>query len=197
MLIQMAISRSREYLADATGAGFAGTPEGLARALEKTGGLLQAPADGCQPGDRAHVYRQPLIRPQPDESLSTHPPLEERIARLRGQRFTSPQPPPDSGSGRSSGPGARDVGPAFRQGIAGSCLQMVQRSSLHCWQQKQSGTDVCAVVREGLRDVEFADQVLEPSRWHGIKPPAGDGVLLRNFIGPAPEKPEPNSKSEA
>jgi heat shock protein HtpX len=37
MVIQMAVSRSREYLADATGARFAGGPEGLANALQKLG----------------------------------------------------------------------------------------------------------------------------------------------------------------
>ena len=42
--------------------------------------------------------------------------------------------------------------------------------------------------REGLRDVEFADQSWSLNEWHGIKPPAGDGVVLRNFIGPAPGK---------
>jgi len=98
MLIQMAISRSREYMADATGAGFAGTPEGLARALEKLGAYSkQLPMDASPA--TAHMF---IVNPLSGRSLmslfSTHPPLEERIARLRGQRFTSPQPPPDSGS---------------------------------------------------------------------------------------------------
>ena len=44
MLIQMAISRSREYMADATGASFAGSPQGLANALEKLG----AYRNGCR-----------------------------------------------------------------------------------------------------------------------------------------------------
>jgi heat shock protein HtpX len=98
MLIQMAISRSREYLADATGAGFAGTPEGLARALEKLGAYSKRLPMDASPAT-AHMF---IVNPLSGRSLmslfSTHPPLEERIARLRGQRFTSPQPPPDSGS---------------------------------------------------------------------------------------------------
>jgi heat shock protein HtpX len=97
MLIQMAISRSREYLADATGAGFAGTPEGLARALEKLGAYSKRLPMDASPAT-AHMF---IVNPLSGRSLmslfSTHPPLEERIARLRGQRFTSPQPPPDSG----------------------------------------------------------------------------------------------------
>jgi len=98
MLIQMAISRSREYMADATGAGFAGTPEGLARALEKLGAYSKSLPMDASPAT-AHMF---IVNPLSGRSLmslfSTHPPLEERIARLRGQRFTSPQPPPDSGS---------------------------------------------------------------------------------------------------
>jgi heat shock protein HtpX len=99
MLIQMAISRSREYLADATGAAFAGTPEGLARALEKLGAYSrQLPMDASPA--TAHMF---IVNPLSGRSLmhlfSTHPPLEERIARLRGLRFNTPQPPPDAGSG--------------------------------------------------------------------------------------------------
>jgi heat shock protein HtpX len=94
MLIQMAISRSREYLADATGAVFAGSPEGLARALEKLGAYSkQLPMDASP--STAHMF---IVNPLSGRSLmslfSTHPPLEERIARLRGQRFSDIQTPP-------------------------------------------------------------------------------------------------------
>lgn len=97
MLIQMAISRSREYLADATGAAFAGSPEGLARALEKLGAYSrQLPMDASP--STAHMF---IVNPLSGRSLmslfSTHPPLEERIARLRGRGFSRPQAPPDSG----------------------------------------------------------------------------------------------------
>jgi heat shock protein HtpX len=97
MLIQMAISRSREYLADATGAAFAGTPEGLARALEKLGAYSrQLPMDASP--STAHMF---IVNPLSGRSLmslfSTHPPLEERIARLRGRRFNTLQPPPGPG----------------------------------------------------------------------------------------------------
>jgi heat shock protein HtpX len=96
MLIQMAISRSREYLADATGARFAGTPEGLARALEKLGAYSKRLPMDTSPAT-AHMF---IVNPLSGRSLmnlfSTHPPLEERIARLRGLRFTSPQPPEDA-----------------------------------------------------------------------------------------------------
>jgi heat shock protein HtpX len=89
----MAISRSREYLADATGAAFAGTPEGLARALEKLGAYSkQLPMDASP--STAHMF---IVNPLSGRSLmslfSTHPPLEERIARLRGRQNQDPQAP--------------------------------------------------------------------------------------------------------
>ncbi|MBW2514742.1 MAG: zinc metalloprotease HtpX [Deltaproteobacteria bacterium] len=86
MVIQMAISRSREYLADTTGAQFAGTPEGLARALEKLGAYAGRLPMDANPST-AHMF---IVNPLSGRSLmnlfSTHPPLEERIARFRGNR---------------------------------------------------------------------------------------------------------------
>jgi heat shock protein HtpX len=97
MVIQMAVSRSREYQADATGAKFAGTPEGLAKALEKLGaysGKLPMKATA----ETAHMF---IVNPLSGKSFanlfSTHPPLADRINRLRGTRETGhrpPQPPP-------------------------------------------------------------------------------------------------------
>jgi heat shock protein HtpX len=99
MIIQMAISRSREYLADATGAGFAGTPEGLARALDKLGRYSKKLPLNANPST-AHMF---IVNPLSGRSLmslfSTHPPLEERIARLRGYPTKSGQIP-DSGRDR-------------------------------------------------------------------------------------------------
>ena len=84
MLIQMAISRSREYHADATGAAFIGNGEGLARALEKLGAYSARIPMQANPST-AHMF---IVNPLSGKSLmslfSTHPPLEERIARLRG-----------------------------------------------------------------------------------------------------------------
>ena len=83
MIIQMAISRSREYLADATGASFAGHPEGLARALEKLGQYSKRLPMHANPST-AHMF---IVNPLSGRSLmslfSTHPPLEKRIERLR------------------------------------------------------------------------------------------------------------------
>lgn len=81
-LIQLAVSRSREYLADATGALTTRYPEGLASALEKieqTGSVLQK-----QNTATAHFFfANPLKGHSITNLFSTHPPLEERIRRLR------------------------------------------------------------------------------------------------------------------
>ena len=90
MIIQMAISRSREYLADATGAGFAGHPEGLARALEKLGQYSKRLPLHANPSTAHMFIVNPLSGRRLMSLFSTHPPLEERIARLRGNRPARP-----------------------------------------------------------------------------------------------------------
>jgi heat shock protein HtpX len=85
-LIQMAISRSREYLADEGGAKISGKPYGLAGALEKLSRASQAIPMDANPST-AHMF---IVNPLSGRSLmnlfSTHPPIEERIARLRSMR---------------------------------------------------------------------------------------------------------------
>jgi heat shock protein HtpX len=85
-LIQMAISRSREYLADEGGARISGKPYGLAGALEKLSRASQAIPMDANPST-AHMF---IVNPLTGRSLmnlfSTHPPIEERIARLRSMR---------------------------------------------------------------------------------------------------------------
>jgi heat shock protein HtpX len=107
MVIQMAISRSREYLADATGARFAGNPEGLARALEKLGAYSKGGATRRRPMDAnpatAHMF---IVNPLSGRSMqslfSTHPSVEDRVRRLRGGApvdTSTPPPPPGAGGG--------------------------------------------------------------------------------------------------
>ncbi len=86
MLIQMAISRSREYLADETGARLAHNPQSLASALGKLArGVEQRPMDASP--STAHMF---IVNPLTGGGLvnlfSTHPPIEDRIARLRAMR---------------------------------------------------------------------------------------------------------------
>jgi heat shock protein HtpX len=83
MLIQMAISRSREYLADATGARIAGQPLQLANALTKLDeGNHRLPMD-VNPAQAQMYIVNPLTGQTLARLFSTHPPIAERVARLR------------------------------------------------------------------------------------------------------------------
>ena len=82
MFIQMAISRSREFAADATGARTSGRPLSLANALRKLhSGLHRQPMNASTA--TAHMFiLNPLTRQSFASLFATHPPVEERIARL-------------------------------------------------------------------------------------------------------------------
>ncbi len=83
MLIQMAVSRSREYLADASGARISGNPRALARALRKLQSGAQAtPMQEATPATSHLFIVNPLTGSALMKWFSTHPPMEERIARL-------------------------------------------------------------------------------------------------------------------
>ena len=82
MFIQLAISRQREYLADSSGALLTRYPEGLASALEKI--AKTGSATKVQNTSTAHLFFANPLRTHSITSLfSTHPPIEDRIARLR------------------------------------------------------------------------------------------------------------------
>jgi len=82
MLIQMTISRSREYAADAAGARTCGRPQSLANALRKLHTGTQRRPMQANPAT-AHMFIMNPLSGQSFASLfSTHPPVEERIARL-------------------------------------------------------------------------------------------------------------------
>jgi len=83
MLIRLAISRSREYQADVRGARFAGSPDGLADALERLQSASQRVTIDAGPAT-AHMF---IVNPLKGKDLmalfSTHPPIDERVRRLR------------------------------------------------------------------------------------------------------------------
>ena len=93
-LIQLALSRQREYLADASGALLTRYPEGLARALEK----LEKDQDPLEVATKAtaHLY---IVNPLKghesalNNMYSTHPPIEERVKRLRAMSLPAAPPP--------------------------------------------------------------------------------------------------------
>ncbi len=106
LIIQFAVSRSREYGADGSGAALTGDPEGLAQALERLeaanrqnglrarlprmpprDGAGQAPAPAPAPAANPAFASLYIVNPLSGRSLgglfSTHPPVAERVARLR------------------------------------------------------------------------------------------------------------------
>lgn len=85
LLIQMAISRTREYSADATGAEIVGHPDGLVAALQKLDRAAERVPVQASPAT-AHMF---IVKPFSGgmmKMFSTHPPMEERIRRLRAWR---------------------------------------------------------------------------------------------------------------
>jgi heat shock protein HtpX len=106
LIIQLAVSRSREYGADASGAALTADPEGLAQALERLeaankqlgfrarvagrmpgrsggGSPAPAPAPAANPAFASLYIVNPLSGRQVAGLFSTHPPIEDRVARLR------------------------------------------------------------------------------------------------------------------
>ncbi|KKU53201.1 MAG: Protease HtpX-like protein, partial [Candidatus Moranbacteria bacterium GW2011_GWE2_47_10] len=83
VLMQLAISRKREFLADADGALLTRYPEGLARALEKISGDTE-PLEAANRAT-AHLYiANPFKGKKMMKLFQTHPPIEERVKALRG-----------------------------------------------------------------------------------------------------------------
>jgi heat shock protein HtpX len=85
MLIQMAISRSREFAADAGGAAIAGNPYGLADALRKIDAVSKRVPLDANPAT-AHMF---IVKPFSGRGItslfSSHPPTEQRIRALLGE----------------------------------------------------------------------------------------------------------------
>ena len=123
MLVQMAISRTREYAADSLGAEISGQPLALASALARISNAAHAiPNDSAERSPAtAHMFIiNPLSGARMDNLFSTHPATENRIAALQqmaggaGQSYARPQVYPSGGpwGGRTAGrsPSARSSG---------------------------------------------------------------------------------------
>jgi len=86
IIIQMAVSRSREYQADQTGARIAGNPDSLASALEKLTMASKRVPMASNPAT-SHMF---IVKPFSGKGMlnlfSTHPPVEKRVERLRGMK---------------------------------------------------------------------------------------------------------------
>lgn len=85
-LIQMAMSRQREYLADASAVEFTRNPEGLASALAKLAGD-QSPMEYCKATESMFIVSPKVgLRGGADSLFSTHPPIPDRIRRIMALR---------------------------------------------------------------------------------------------------------------
>lgn len=88
MLIQLAISRSREYLADEAGARLSGNPLFLASALKKLhAGVAYNPMENANPSTAPLFIVNPFSAKGVIALFSTHPPVEERIKRLEAMAY--------------------------------------------------------------------------------------------------------------
>jgi heat shock protein HtpX len=86
-LLRLALSRNREFAADATGANICGKPEALARALQKLEhGSNARPMQGTNPSTASLFIVNPLRGGGARKLFSTHPPTQERVERLTGRR---------------------------------------------------------------------------------------------------------------
>ncbi|MCI4350668.1 MAG: M48 family metalloprotease, partial [Thermoplasmata archaeon] len=109
MLLQLAISRSRELRADEVGATTLGDPEALARALEKLEvGNARVPLSSGSPASSSLYIVNPYRGSWFASLFSTHPPIEERVQRLRSMHLSyryapSVTAPRFAASSRSSG----------------------------------------------------------------------------------------------
>lgn len=87
-IIQMSISRSREYRADAVGARFCGSPQSLANALRKISQKADSlPEPDISPSTAHMLIYNPLRGRSMSSLFSTHPPIDERIRRLEGMNL--------------------------------------------------------------------------------------------------------------
>lgn len=86
-LVQMALSRSREYYADAGSAKLTGKPEAMASSLEKLSGASQKIPMDANPATAHMFIVNPLSSNMVMNLFSTHPPIEKRVERLRNMKY--------------------------------------------------------------------------------------------------------------
>jgi heat shock protein HtpX len=105
-MVQFAISRRREYLADASGVELTRNPTGLASALEK----IAADPVPLKTANRAtaHLFIANPLRKEREKAglFDTHPPIRERIARLRAMGFEGPRAGADAAPANGDGGGS-------------------------------------------------------------------------------------------
>ncbi len=107
-LIQAAVSRQREFLADASAVQFTRNPRGIAGALRKIGGMPAAKAWNSHVSEFGHLFFSSAF----SALFATHPPLRERIARIEGIAASAVSPPA-AAAGPAVPPSAAPAASAF------------------------------------------------------------------------------------
>ena len=102
-LIQAAVSRQREFLADASAVDYTRNPSGIADALRKIGGIPKNDLSQAAASEFEHFFFTPAL----NTAFSTHPPLPVRIARIENRPVSDVQ---GSGTNDGSGSGTRSAG---------------------------------------------------------------------------------------
>ncbi len=158
-LIQAAVSRQREFLADAAAVQYTRNPEGIAGALRKIGGLAGSRITNPHGEEAAHFFFASSRRFDLAGMLATHPPLEKRISLIEAGRVPPPpvktrREPEEKKTAASAVQGRSRIGP--RELIAG--IGIVGAAQLDYARSLHQGLD--ADLQEKIHDPQGAQAVL-------------------------------------
>lgn len=162
--IKAAVSRQREFLADASAVQFTRNPEGISQALQKIGGFSHA-AEIRHPNaeEYSHMYFGEAILSSMNSLMATHPPLETRIKRIdpnwdggftETQRSSS-STASDSTSGFAAGAGTAQATPEFEKAVPAEDISLDSIGSPtleHVNQAQQILKDIPEQLQEAAHD---------------------------------------------
>jgi len=179
-LIQAAVSRQREFLADASAVQFTRNPTGLSGALQKIGGLAQGSRlESERAVEASHMFFGNALEPSFLNAFATHPPLEERIRAIdpawdgKFQRVAVPSPPVASPA--QSGPAThRTFRPASSDRISAVVVGAAPRTI-------PTQNVLASVGRPTAMHLKYADQLratLPDSVRQSAQTPTGAAALI-------------------
>ncbi|WIO73878.1 M48 family metallopeptidase [Porticoccaceae bacterium LTM1] len=158
-LIKAAISRQREFLADASAVQYTRNPQGIADALKIIGGNHAGSGlDSRRAEENSHLFFGDALRRAANSAMSTHPPLEERIRRIEpgwnGEFLTPKAPEKDPGGEPETTPQRRNVGAVVTSAIAASSLSdRIHHSGEMGHPQLINSRQVIGAIPDTLREV--------------------------------------------
>ena len=161
-LIKSAVSRQREFLADASSVQFTRNPDGIANALKKIGGYQAgSQVQAANASEYSHMFFSRAVGGAFSTFMATHPPLEQRIRRIQQNwdgNFISPYPEPSSTEAASntdrSHPAGGVLGAIAAAGALGQARPPGQLGA------KASQASIEAIGQPSARHVEYAQQTI-------------------------------------